>query len=101
MAGIIFLGVFSSEPKKSSLFDQIDLKILSLLQNHGRRRLSDIAKEVDLSSPAVIDRVKSFLASGVIKSYQAVLDAKRLRISPLLSVYPWGTRETWTSFRIK
>jgi len=60
------------------LFDQIDLKILSLLQNHGRRRLSDIAKEVDLSSPAVIDRVKKLEAAGVIKSYQAVLDAKRI-----------------------
>jgi Lrp/AsnC family leucine-responsive transcriptional regulator len=60
------------------LFDQIDLKILSILQNHGRRRLSDIAKEVDLSSPAVIERVKKLEATGVIRSYQAVLDAKRI-----------------------
>ena len=60
------------------MFDQIDLKILSILQNHGRRRLSDIAKEVDLSSPAVIERVKKLEATGVIKSYQAVLDAKKI-----------------------
>jgi len=60
------------------LFDQIDLKIISILQNDGRRRLSDIAKEVDLSSPAVIDRVKKLETQGVIKSYQAVLDARKI-----------------------
>jgi Lrp/AsnC family leucine-responsive transcriptional regulator len=60
------------------MFDQIDLKIISILQTHGRRRLSDIAKEVDLSSPAVIERVKKLETQGVIRSYQAVVDAKKI-----------------------
>ncbi|HWP57746.1 MAG TPA: Lrp/AsnC family transcriptional regulator [Candidatus Acidoferrales bacterium] len=60
------------------MFDKIDLKIISILQNHARRRLSDIAKEVDLSSPAVIERVKKLENQGVIKGYQAVLDAKKI-----------------------
>ena len=59
-------------------FDPIDLKILSILQNRGRSRLADIADEVELSAPAVMERVKKLEASGVIKGYQALLDAKQV-----------------------
>jgi Lrp/AsnC family leucine-responsive transcriptional regulator len=60
------------------LLDQIDLKILSILQNQGRTHLADIAKEVYLSSPAVMERVKKLESSGIIKGYQAVLDPKKV-----------------------
>jgi Lrp/AsnC family leucine-responsive transcriptional regulator len=60
------------------LIDQIDLKILYILQNSGRRRLADIADEVELSAPAVMERVKKLEANGVIKGYQALLDAKKV-----------------------
>ena len=61
-----------------SLIDQTDLKILYILQNHGRTRLADIAGEVELSAPAVMERVKKLEASGVIKGYQALLDSKKV-----------------------
>lgn len=60
------------------MLDPLDLKILSILQSHGRSHLADIAKEVELSSPAVMERVKKLEAHGVIKGYQAVLDAKKV-----------------------
>jgi Lrp/AsnC family leucine-responsive transcriptional regulator len=60
------------------LLDQIDLKILYILQNNGRCHLAEIAKEVDLSSPAVMERVKKLETSGIIKGYQAVLDPKKV-----------------------
>jgi len=60
------------------LLDQIDLKILFILQNNGRTRLADIADEVDLSTPAVMERVKKLEASGVITGYQALLDSKKV-----------------------
>jgi Lrp/AsnC family leucine-responsive transcriptional regulator len=60
------------------LIDQTDLKILSILQNHGRSRLADIAEEVDLSAPAVLERVKKLESGGVIRGYQALLDAKKV-----------------------
>jgi Lrp/AsnC family leucine-responsive transcriptional regulator len=60
------------------LIDQIDLKILSILQNHGRSRLADIAAEVELSTPAVLERVKKLEAGGVITGYQALLDGKKV-----------------------
>jgi Lrp/AsnC family leucine-responsive transcriptional regulator len=60
------------------VIDQIDLKILSILQNSGRSRLADIANEVELSAPAVFERVKKLEVNGVIKGYQALLDGKKV-----------------------
>jgi Lrp/AsnC family transcriptional regulator, leucine-responsive regulatory protein len=57
--------------------DAIDLKILCILQQNGRARLADIAAEVELSAPAVMERVKKLEAGGVIKGYHAVIDAKK------------------------
>lgn len=67
-----------SKPKIINLLDQIDLKILSILQSSGRSRLADIAEEVDLSAPAVMERVKKLETGGVIKGYQAVVDGKKV-----------------------
>lgn len=72
------LGKSHSRPKEIKLLDQIDLKILSILQNNGRSRLADIGTEVELSTPAVMERVKKLEAGGVIKGYQALLDGKRV-----------------------
>jgi Lrp/AsnC family leucine-responsive transcriptional regulator len=60
------------------MIDYIDLKILSILQNSGRSRLADIAEEVELSAPAVFERVKKLEVNGVIKGYQALLDGKKV-----------------------
>lgn len=60
------------------MLDSIDLKILFILQNRGRSRLADIAEEVELSAPAVMERVKKLEASGVIRGYHAVVDSKQV-----------------------
>jgi Lrp/AsnC family leucine-responsive transcriptional regulator len=58
--------------------DQIDLKILHILQLNGRARLADIADEVELSAPAVMERVKKLESAGIIKGYHAVVEAKKV-----------------------
>ncbi|MCZ6622738.1 MAG: Lrp/AsnC family transcriptional regulator [Deltaproteobacteria bacterium] len=60
------------------MLDEIDITILSILQHHGRRHLAEIAKEVDLSPPAVMERIKKLESRGIIKGYHALLDAKAL-----------------------
>ncbi len=40
--------------------------------------MADIAGEVELSAPAVMERVKKLEAGGVIKGYQALLDSKKV-----------------------
>lgn len=58
------------------MLDNIDVKILLILQNHGRRHLAEIAKEVDLSPPAVMERIKKLESRRIIKGYHALVDAK-------------------------
>ena len=59
--------------------DQIDARILLLLQEKGRIKRNRIAEDVGLSLPSVSDRIRKLEDRGVITGYHAALDAKRLR----------------------
>src|SRR4030081_1120685 len=58
--------------------DDIDLKILSALQNDGRIRINELASHVGLSLPPCLRRVRSLRARGVIKAIRATIDEKVL-----------------------
>jgi Lrp/AsnC family leucine-responsive transcriptional regulator len=60
--------------------DEIDLGILSILQDNCRTSLAKIGEQVGLSSPSVMERVKKLEDGGVIRGYHAILDARRLGI---------------------
>lgn len=60
--------------------DDIDVKILSLLQENGRMKRNRIADEVGLSVPSVSERMRKLEERGVITGYHAVIDAKRIHI---------------------
>ncbi len=60
--------------------DEIDVKILSLLQAQGRMKRNRIAEEVGLSVPSVSERMRKLEERGVITGYFAVVSAKRLHI---------------------
>jgi len=56
--------------------DEIDLKILSTLQDNGRTKRNKLAEEVKLSIPSVSERLRKLEESGVILGYHSVLDAR-------------------------
>lgn len=60
--------------------DEIDAKILDLLQEKGRIKRSVIADEVGLSLPSVSDRMRKLEDRGVITGYHAVVNPKRLHL---------------------
>lgn len=60
------------------MLDAIDIKILSILQRDGRCHQADIAKKVELSAPAVMERVRKLEARGIITGYHALVDAKKV-----------------------
>jgi len=60
--------------------DEIDAKILDLLQHEGRMKRSDVAEEVNLSISAVSERMRKLEERDVIEGYKAIVDAKRLRL---------------------
>ncbi len=60
--------------------DEIDVRILELLQERGRMKRNRIAEEVGLALPSVSDRMRKLEEGGVIKGYHAVVDARRLHL---------------------
>jgi Lrp/AsnC family leucine-responsive transcriptional regulator len=58
--------------------DEIDLKILKMLQENGRIKRNEIAQATGLSVPSVSERIKKLGDAGIIKGYTAILDSKKL-----------------------
>ena len=58
--------------------DATDWKILAELQEDGRLSFNPLGKRVNLSSPAVAERVRRLEEAGVITGYRAVVDPRRV-----------------------
>lgn len=54
--------------------DELDVRILELLQENARVTQSDIAKTVGLAPSAVLERLRKLEARGVVREYVASID---------------------------
>jgi len=64
--------------------DKTDAEILSLLVTNGRMAYTEIADEVEMSPPSVIERVERLREKGVLRGFEARLDRSVLGGSRLL-----------------
>jgi Lrp/AsnC family leucine-responsive transcriptional regulator len=60
--------------------DNIDIKIINILQQNARATLKDIARQVFLTSPSVAARIERLEDEGIIEGYHA-------QINPMLLDY--------------
>jgi Lrp/AsnC family leucine-responsive transcriptional regulator len=58
--------------------DDIDLALLSALQEDAKASLKAIGERVGLSAPAVMERVRKLEQADVITGYHAMIDARRV-----------------------
>ncbi len=56
--------------------DEIDRKLLNLLQEDGRMSQHDLAESVRLSSPATGERLRKLEERGIIRGFSAILEPK-------------------------
>ncbi len=63
---------------KNDTLDDIDVRLLEVLQDDGRRKRNELAELVGLSLPAVSERLRKLEESGFIMGYAARLDHKML-----------------------
>ena len=56
------------------IMDLIDKKILERLNVDGRITMKNLATELNLSAPAVAERVKRLEQKGIITAYKAIID---------------------------
>jgi Lrp/AsnC family leucine-responsive transcriptional regulator len=58
--------------------DDLDRRIITELQHEGRLSMAELGRRVNLSSPAVADRVQRLERTGVIVGYHARVDPRAL-----------------------
>lgn len=64
-----------------SKFDQIDLKILKILQENSKITNLDLSKKIGLSPAPTLERVKKLEQSGVIESYHAYVNPQAIGLN--------------------
>src|SRR5665647_155516 len=70
---MILEGAFSN-------IDEIDRKIIAILQQNGRASYTDIAKEVELSRVGVQARINALMENGTIEKITAVINPEKIGI---------------------
>jgi len=63
---------------RQNSLDEIDRKILLVLQNDSRKSYSELAKQLGLSETAVRNRVKNLAKNGVIRKFAALLNTEKI-----------------------
>ncbi|MDG0054521.1 Lrp/AsnC family transcriptional regulator [Paenibacillus sp. P2(2022)] len=58
--------------------DDIDHKIMKLLQHNARITISQISKEISMSQPSVKERITKLEERGIISGYNAVFNLREL-----------------------
>ncbi len=59
---------------ESRIFDDIDLKILEILQDKARIPNAEVARQVGMAPSAVLERIRKLELQGVIQGYEVRLN---------------------------
>ena len=65
-------------PTEIAALDAHDARILEELQRDARITMAELGRRVNLSQPAVTERVRKLELNGVIRGYRAIVDPQRL-----------------------
>ncbi|WP_137158166.1 Lrp/AsnC family transcriptional regulator [Rhizobium sp. FKL33] len=70
--------------------DDVDRRIIDLLDREGRLPMSELARAVGMSAPSVAERVRHLQESGVIRNFTIDVDARALgyQIQALVRIRP-------------
>ncbi|MBR3063481.1 MAG: Lrp/AsnC family transcriptional regulator, partial [Exiguobacterium sp.] len=58
--------------------DEIDRHILELMQQQARISMTELGRQIGLSTPAATERVKRLEERGVITGYRAVINPEKM-----------------------
>lgn len=64
--------------KNGTMVDELDLKILKLLQSDAKLTAKNLGDKIALSQTPVYERIKKLEKNGVIKKYVALLEPEKL-----------------------
>lgn len=78
--------------------DEIDRKILAIVQADCKVPLARVGEQVGLSAPSVVERVRKLEQEGFIRGYRAQLDARRLGLGVTAFIGVWVANTGLASF---
>ena len=67
--------------------DFIDYRILKCLKENSRENATNIGAKINLSTSAVIERIKKLESSGVIEGYTAIVNQSALGRDNMAFIY--------------
>lgn len=76
--------------------DEIDLKILHLLQGNARMDIMEMVRRVNLTKTPVAKRIQKLKESGHIKAYVALLDREKIGQAVLVITHVKLEKQTTT-----
>ncbi len=68
------------------LLDEIDIKILNMLQDHGRVKRNVLAEAVKLSLPSLSERLNKLEEKGIITGYYTKLNLKNFGLDLMVFI---------------
>lgn len=69
---------------KNTILDEVDIKILNLLQENAKFSAKELSDKISLSQTPIYERVKKLESKGVIKDYVAILAPEKLNMNFLV-----------------
>lgn len=75
--------------------NDVDARILAILQRDGRRPYAEVGAELGMSGPSAYERIKKLEARGVIQGYAAMVDP--LAVGLGVTAYTWITQAPGTT----
>lgn len=78
------------------MIDDIDNKILSILQNDARTSNAEIARRLAMAPSAILERIRKLEVRGLITGYEARLNPKSLHAGLLAFVFVIADERTGT-----
>ncbi|SJZ98838.1 DNA-binding transcriptional regulator, Lrp family [Chitinophaga eiseniae] len=80
------------DPKKEQVppaltLDEKDMGILRLLQQDAKMTIRDIARQLNLSTTPVYERIRKMEQAGVIRQYAAIVDPRKINKGMTVLVY--------------
>jgi Lrp/AsnC family leucine-responsive transcriptional regulator len=88
------IALMPSERRGNDVLDGTNRRLLAELQSDARLSLAELGRRVDLSAPAVAERLGRLERAGVIAGYRAELDPRALgyALAAVLRIRP-GPRQ--------
>lgn len=72
------INLLHDSPMRNAMLDATDRHLLRLLQKNNRRRLRDLAEELQISAPTCMRRMRRLESIGVIRAHAALLSPTRV-----------------------